>query len=181
MEQVDLWLQECWVGLCCGLGGSRAHRAREDPGRSLQRALQLLVHPAPCNPCRKLPPARKTAQTSAGEKTLFPTCKETGGLLFLIFRKTSRWFPVAFALFLQSDAHQLPFFPSHPSPSLTLGLCFRAWVQSPAQALIQGHFYRSPHLLDRSRAVALLPVTQVKGGRKMELAQGGKILAGFNL
>lgn len=43
------------------LGGSRAHRAREDPGRSLQRALQLLIHPAPCNPCRKLPPARKTA------------------------------------------------------------------------------------------------------------------------
>lgn len=82
----------------------------------------------------------------------------------MIFRKTThRWFPVAVALFLQSDAHQLPFFPSHPSPSLTLGLCFRAWVQSLSQALIQGHFYTSPHLLDGSRAVALLPVTQVKG------------------
>lgn len=47
--------------------------------------------------------------------------------LFLIFRKTARpWFPVAFALCSQPDAHQLPFFPSHPSPFLAFGLCFRA-------------------------------------------------------
>lgn len=46
---------------CCRLDGSRAQRRWENPGGSLQRALQLLIHPAPCNPCRKLPPGRKTA------------------------------------------------------------------------------------------------------------------------
>lgn len=137
MEQVDLWLQKSWVGLCCRLGGSRAHRSWESPGRSLQRALQLPIHPAPCNPCRKLPPGRKTAlsvqpspQLEKNPSFLRAEKQEDSSAaqpLFLIFRKTARpWFPVAFALCSQPDAHQLPFFPSHPSPFLAFGLCFRA-------------------------------------------------------
>lgn len=86
VEQVDLWLQESWVGLCCWLGGSRAHRPWESPGRCLQRALQLLIPPAPCNPCRKVHSGRKTALSvqpspQLEKKNLFPTRKETGGLL----------------------------------------------------------------------------------------------------
>lgn len=72
---------------CCRLDGSRAHRPWEKPGGSLQRALQLLIHPAPCNPCRKLPPGRKTVlcatQTSAGKNPLFYTQRNRTPLLDL--------------------------------------------------------------------------------------------------
>jgi len=138
--------------------------------------------------------------TQLENKSLFPTCEETGGLFcssrcFRDLQKTHPWFPVAFSLRLPSDIHQLPFFPSHPSSLLSRVLRFGAdrldtgWrsvgpICSSQQAAVASTrtFFGGPHVLGGSRAVALLCVTQVrcKGGRKMEHAQGGEILEGFS-